>query len=160
MAANTISVAGRLVTRNTKIKAPDGHKVILVFGTMTVPVDASVGLNRMVNIDEKLNIDIDHSDAIPKKFHAWDAPDICEELFELESMREPAMFKIADQALKLISMGNAAGSPEAARLLPKIIKLRNALPEGDLSGSILESIIKVFEDKPKKVNTRSKRKTA
>lgn len=134
----------RLVTRDTKLEAPDGHKVVVVFGTMVVPKHAPLGANTVVRINN-LRIGTDVVQQLPKKYAMWEPGDLCEELFGLESMRDASDESVVDRALKLIAQGNG-GSTEMQSVVKKLKPMVDNLPEHDTGRSVIKSIITVHEE--------------
>jgi hypothetical protein len=135
---------GKLVTRNTKIEAPDGMKTILVFGVITVPIDSPAGGNGFANVDNNMAIDLSTLNPLPSKFAAWDASDVCEELFGLNSMREANEMAYADEGLALIRDGKY-DNPRLGVIVEKLKRFIEDMPVFDMMKQVFESIVKTAE---------------
>lgn len=137
---------GRLITRDTELEAPEGYKVVLMFGTVTVPIDTPVGANRVIDVTDDMILDISSSEGLPEKYAAWDAKDTAEAVLGLRSMRDHGATADVDRALTLIS-ANKGHEDEAQGLRDKVEALRQSLPSLDVLGMVTKSIVEVLDKK-------------
>lgn len=134
----------KLVTRNIRsdnpnaLKAPPGHKLILVFGVVAVPEDAPVGDNRVVSVDE-LKLNITDGKPLPEKYAVWDAPAVCEEVFKC-TMREASEMSRADRGLALIRDGKT-NDPELQEIAKRLKTVVKCLPIFDTMRQVFQAII-------------------
>jgi len=137
-------MAGKLVTRNTGLEAPKGMKKVLVFGVITVPEETPVGNNRIVDINDDLEIDPCTAKPLAKKYAAWDADALCEQMFGNTSMREHNEMIVANRGLRFIKDGKF-DDPEFQDVVTKLRKTVKNMPPLDSMRQIFLSIIDSFK---------------
>lgn len=149
--------AGRLITRDTELDAPDGCKVVLVFGTMVVPKDAPVGSNRVVEIEDNLTVNIEKSKKLPTKYALWDGPATAKEVLGIESMRDSGAVAVLDHGLSLVSQGDVddKSMPKIVKFIEKNLPL---LPDNDVMRTIMKAVLNVVAVKTAQPSTKPTRR--
>lgn len=155
MSSNRIT--GKILTRNTNLKAPKGFKTVLVIGVLTVPETAPMGGNMVSAVTGSLDSCIDKNEALeianltvkgvkllPKKMRCWNAEHTLSEEFKLDSSRDYLALEPAQKALNLIAKSNFK-DPEFPALIKQIKIDHQNLPLGDGMQQVLNSILKVYE---------------
>lgn len=77
--------------------------------------------------------------------HGWNANDILEKFFDLDSTRPESVVRTIEKCLGLISSGFSINRMELMEILPDLSVLLHSLPDEDNLKSIISSLIKAIE---------------